>query len=154
MAIRYIRNYRLVFDDAQVLVCTTNSVGVMGAGVAKIFREQIPKLFYRYKAHCKKHEPKEMVPYVFDRESGKFVYCLHTKWQWWNPSKLEYVEKGLESFVAWCKEHDIKSVAMPPLGCGNGGLTFEGGENPDEDIKNVMERYLQELDADVRIYCP
>jgi O-acetyl-ADP-ribose deacetylase (regulator of RNase III) len=154
MGISYIRSKAIVQDDAQVLVCTTNTVGVMGAGVAKLFREQIPKLYYRYKKHCEQHKPTDMVPYVFERDDGKFVYCLHTKVQWWFPSKFEYVEKGLKGFVDWCKLNEIKSIAIPPLGCGNGGLTFEGGKEPSEDIKPLMEKYLKELDADVRIYCP
>lgn len=154
MGIEYIHNDRIVVDNAQVLVCTTNSVGVMGAGVAKAFREHIPKLYYRYRKHCEAHDPKQMVPYVFERGDGKFVYCLHTKLQWWFPSKFEYVEKGLKAFVAWCQENQIQSIAIPPLGCGNGGLTFEGGCNPEEDIKPLMEQYLKELDIEVRIYCP
>lgn len=154
MRISYINSTRLAFDDAQVLVCTTNTVGVMGAGVAKAFREQISKLFYQYKKHCAQHKPSDMVPFVFDRGNGKFVYCLHTKIQWWFPSKFEYVEKGLKGFVEWCKLMEIKSIAIPPLGCGNGGLTFEGGKEQSEDIRPLMEMYLKELDADIRVYCP
>lgn len=154
MSIRYIRSNRIVKDDAQVLVCTTNTVGVMGAGVAKAFREHIPKLFYRYRKHCQQHDPKAMVPYVFERGDGKYVYCLHTKRQWWLPSKLEYIEQGLRGFVDWCQAHAIQSIAIPPLGCGNGGLIFEGGVNPNEDVKPIMERFLKELDADIRIYVP
>jgi O-acetyl-ADP-ribose deacetylase (regulator of RNase III) len=148
MSIRYLaKNEGLIHDDAQVLVCTTNSVGVMGAGVAKVFREQIPKLFYRYREHCKKHDPNDMVPYVFVRPSGKFVYCLHTKKQWWFQSKLEYVEKGLQAFVEWCRANEIQSAAMPPLGCGNGKLDFE------KDVNPLIEKYLKESDIDVRVYC-
>lgn len=154
MSIQIVRNDRIVYDDAQVLVCTTNAGGVMGKGVAKAFRERIPKLFYRYRKHCQEHDPYDMVPYVFDRGDGKFVYCFHTKLKWWLPSKLGYILTGLTQFVEWCQANQIKSIAIPPLGCGNGGLTFEGGVKPDEDVKPIMERFLKELDADIRIYVP
>lgn len=145
MGIEIVRGYGLITDEAQVLVCTTNSVGAMGAGVAKVFREQIPKLYYRYRKHCQEHNPADMVPYVFERGESKFVYCLHTKRQWWFRSKMEYIEKGLADFVVWCIEQKVTSVALPPLGCGNGGFTFD-------EIEPVMRRHLEGLDADVRIY--
>lgn len=147
MVIRILPHVIPIHSDTEVVVCTTNSIGVMGKGIAKYFREQVRGLFYRYRKHCEAHDPKDMVPYVFDRGDGRYVYCLHTKHQWWLPSKMEYIEKGLEAFVVWCQEKQIKSVGIPPLGCGNGGLKFK-------DVEPVMRKYLEPLEAEVTIYNP
>lgn len=146
MAVEFIETYGLMRDDAQVIVCPTNAGGVMGSGLAKYFREQIPGLFNAYRKHCKKHLKAELVPFVYPTE-GRWVYCLHTKVVWWEDSSLDIVRLGLEKLIAWCKLHQITSVAMPALGCGRGALEFR-------DVKPIMEELLKDVEMEVHVYCP
>lgn len=145
MGIRYINSYRILSDTAQVLVCPTNAGGVMGAGLAKVFREQIPGLFSRYRRHCAQHDPSAMVPFIYPIKEQHFVYCLHTKCKYWQESSLDIVKDGLAKLVDWCIAMEITSVALPALGCGRGGLTFEA-------VQIVLDTYLKDVNIDFRVY--
>jgi O-acetyl-ADP-ribose deacetylase (regulator of RNase III) len=146
MAIKFIETDGILSDDALVLVCPTNAGGVMGTGLAKAFRTQIPGLFKAYTKHCRKHRPESMVHFVHPHE-GQAIYCLHTKVRWRNGSSLEIVREGLERLIKWCKENDIESVALPMLGCGKGALEVR-------DVKPIMEELLTPGNVDFRVYCP
>ena len=144
MTVKYIDSYRILHDDAQVLICPTNAGGVMGAGLAKVFREQIPGLFTQYKAHCEHHDPVDMVPFVYPF-NGQQIYCLHTKRKFWEASTLAIIEDGIAKLLEWCLTEEIKSVAMPALGCGRGGLKFE-------DVQPLLERLLSSSEVEFRLY--
>jgi O-acetyl-ADP-ribose deacetylase (regulator of RNase III) len=147
MGIRYIERGDIFQDAAQVLVCPTNASGVMGNGLAYAFRMRIPRLFDRYRRHCKTHDPDEMFPYIFNAKYC-IVYCLHTKKKWWMDSSTAIVRDGLLKLIDWCARNNIESVAMPALGCGKGGLDF------DKDLKPLVEELLKESSMDVAVYCP
>ena len=134
-----------IFDSpAQVIVNTVNTVGVMGKGIALAFKQRYPEMFQRYKTTCEKHLltiGKLMLFY----EADHWLLLFPTKENWRNPSKLEYIEKGLMKFVSTYAEKGINSIAFPRLGCGNGELNWN-------DVKPLMEKYLKPLPIDVYIY--
>lgn len=131
-------------SPAQVIVNTVNTVGVMGKGLALSFKKRYPKMFEAYKKACDKHQltiGKLMLYYAPDH----WIMMFPTKESWRNPSKLEYLEAGLNKFVTTYAEKKITSIAFPKLGCGNGELSWA-------DVKPVMEKYLRPLPITVYIY--
>lgn len=134
----------LFSSPAQVLVNTVNTVGVMGKGIALEFKKRYPNMFEIYKKQCDKHNlviGKLMLWYAPDH----WILQFPTKEHWRNPSKLEYIEKGLMTFVRKYADYNISSIAFPKLGCGNGELKWA-------DVKVLMEKYLKDLPIDVYIY--
>jgi len=131
-------------SPAQVLVNTVNTVGVMGKGIALEFKKRYPDMFKQYKELCDNHRlviGKLMLWYAPDH----WILQFPTKEHWRNPSKMEYIEKGLVTFVQKYADYNISSVAFPKLGCGNGELAWN-------DVKELMEKYLKDLPIDVYIY--
>ena len=131
-------------SPAQVLVNTVNTVGVMGKGIALSFKKLYPEMFKAYRKACDKHQlviGKLMLWYGPDH----WVLMFPTKEHWRNPSRLEYIEKGLMSFYRRYADYNITSIAFPKLGCGNGELDWN-------EVKPVMEKYLKDLPIDVYIY--
>lgn len=134
-----------IFDSpAQVIVNPVNTVGVMGKGLALSFKQRYPDMFQAYRTACEKHQlavGKLMLWYAPDH----WLLLFPTKENWRNPSKLEYIEKGLMKFTNEYANKNITSVAFPKLGCGNGELDWAV-------VKPVMEKYLKSLPIDVYIY--
>lgn len=134
-----------IFESpAQVIVNPVNTVGVMGKGLALSFKQRYPDFFDKYKTACEKKQfsiGKLMLFYAIDH----WVLMFPTKENWRNPSKLDYIEKGLMKFVQTYAKKGICSIAFPCLGCGNGELDWN-------DVKPLMEKYLKKLPIDVYIY--
>lgn len=134
-----------IFDSpAQVIVNTVNTVGVMGKGLALSFKQRYPEMFNRYRTACEKKQltvGKLMLFY----EPDHWILLFPTKENWRNPSKLEYLEKGLIKFVNTYADKNITSIAFPKLGCGNGELSWD-------EVKPLMEKYLKPLPIDIYIY--
>lgn len=133
-------------SPAQTLVNTVNTVGVMGKGIALRFKQIYPEMFARYQELCESGEF-EVGSLFLWRTPNKWVLNFPTKQHWRKPSKLQYLEAGLEKFVDGYLDSGIHSIAFPPLGCGNGELDF--GE-----VRPIMERYLADLPIQVYIYPP
>lgn len=131
-------------SPAQVLVNTVNTVGVMGKGVALEFKKQYPLMFKKYQELCeaKRLNVGDLALY---RAPNKWILLFPTKIHWRNPSKIEYIEKGLKCFVNGWDKYNIESIAFPKLGCGNGGLDWE-------IVKRLMEKYLKPLPIKIYIY--
>lgn len=144
MMIIYV-NGSLFDSPAQVIVNTVNTVGIMGKGIAKTFKKVYPDMFIKYREFCDKKVLDIGKLYLY-KTPGKWVLNFPTKKDWRNPSKIEYIELGLQKFVSTYREKQIKSIAFPKLGCGNGGLDF------DSLVKPLMEKYLNDLDIDVYVY--
>ena len=134
-----------IFDSpAQVIVNTVNTVGVMGKGLALSFKRRYPDMFESYKKVCEKHQL-TIGKLMLHQEADHWILLFPTKENWRNPSKLEYIEKGLMKFVSTYAEKHITSIAFPKLGCGNGELDWNL-------VRPLMERYLKPLPIDVYIY--
>ena len=134
-----------IFDSpAQVIVNTVNTVGVMGKGLALAFKQRYPDMFLKYREACEKHQL-SIGQLMLIYEEDHWLLLFPTKENWRNPSKLEYIEKGLMKFVDTYAQKKISSVAFPRLGCGNGELSWG-------DVKPLMEMYLSKLPIDVYIY--
>ncbi|WP_130799666.1 type II toxin-antitoxin system antitoxin DNA ADP-ribosyl glycohydrolase DarG [Streptomyces otsuchiensis] len=135
----------LLRDDAQALVNTVNTVGVMGKGIALQFKRAFPHVFDAYAAACEAGEVRPGVIQPVALPEGRWVLNFPTKRHWRQPSRMEDICAGLDDLVRVVGELKITSVAVPPLGCGNGGL-------PWSDVRALIIAKLQVLDADIRLY--
>jgi O-acetyl-ADP-ribose deacetylase (regulator of RNase III) len=118
----------LLEAKVDALVNTVNTVGVMGKGVALMFKEAFPKNFKSYESACKQKEVR--VGHMFVTETGdligpKWIINFPTKQHWRGDSKMEWIDAGLEDLKRVIVEKGIRSIAIPPLGSGNGGLKWE-----------------------------
>ena len=121
------RNGNLLTCKTEAIVNSVNCVGVMGRGIALQFKKQFPENFDYYEAACKRNEvvPGKML--VFEINSmmnPKYIINFPTKRHWRGPSRIEDIEDGLIDLVNVIKIHSITSIAIPPLGCGLGGLDW------------------------------
>ncbi len=137
-----------IFDsNAKTLVNTINCVGVMGKGIALEFKKRYPSMFKEYTDLCKAKLIKPGVPYYYNDLTGTSIINFPTKDNWRSPSKLSYIIDGLDWFVSNYQELGITSIAFPPLGCGNGGLSWEL-------VGPIMYNKLKDLPIDITIYAP
>jgi O-acetyl-ADP-ribose deacetylase (regulator of RNase III) len=138
-------------SDAQALVNTVNTVGIMGKGIALQFKNAFPNNFKAYQEACKRKEieiGKLFITKDKNLHSGeKIIINFPTKKDWRKPSEYSYIEDGLNNFLKVIKIYQIKSVALPPLGAGNGGLEWT-------EVKKILEKKLSALDIDIFVYEP
>lgn len=137
--------------DAEALVNTVNCVGVMGRGIALQFRNAFPDNFRAYKAvcDCKEMVPGKMLVVDLNRfENPRLVINFPTKVHWKANSRMEDIKTGLVDLVRVLREHRVKSVAIPPLGCGLGGLNWT-------EVRPLIEQALADVpDVQVLLYEP
>ena len=117
----------LLKADAEAIVNTVNCVGFMGKGIALQFKQAYPENFKAYEKACKNNEVQPGKMFIFDRQSmiqPKYIINFPTKRHWKGKSKLEDIQAGLDSLIADIKRLKIRSIAIPPLGCGLGGLDW------------------------------
>lgn len=132
----------LLQSGAQALVNTVNTVGVMGKGIALHFKETFPHNFAVYADACRRGQlaPGRML--VVEDSSlttGKrLIVNFPTKQHWRNPSRYEWVESGLQDLVRVIAQYHITSIAIPPLGCGNGGLDWNKVKPMIEHIRQLL----------------
>lgn len=137
--------------DAEALVNTVNCVGVMGRGIALQFRKAFPENYRAYKALC---DRKQLAPgsvFVYDLrrlEIPRYVINFPTKRHWKGKSRLEDIESGLKALVREVRQRRIRSVAVPPLGCGLGGLDW------DEVRRRIEVAFRKVPDVRVLLYEP
>jgi len=132
-------------SPATVLVNTVNTVGVMGKGIARDFKTYFPEMFRKYQEACESGELR-IGTLQFFRTPHKSVLNFPTKRHWREKSRVEDIERGLQTFVSRYKDFSISSIAFPQLGCGNGELDWEAQVQP------LMERYLAPLPIDIYIH--
>lgn len=135
----------LFHSPAKVLVNTVNLVGVMGKGIAKDFKTIFPEMFQEYQKLCEK-DKLGIGKLQLWRGPHKWVLNFPTKKHWRYPSKPEYIEAGLKTFVAGYGRNSISSIAFPQLGCGHGDLDWE------KQVRPLMERHLSNLPVEVFIH--
>ena len=141
----------LLDSPAESLVNTVNTVGVMGKGIALQFKEAFPVNNKIYITACKASQlqPGKLLA-VKDHNAllgEKLIINFPTKKHWRHPSKYHYIEDGLQALVVLIQEQQIKSIAIPPLGCGNGGLDWV-------IVKQMIQKYLSPLPILVYVYEP
>lgn len=138
------RRTSLLESTAQTLVNTVNCVGVMGKGLARAFKDRDPQMFEAYKRIC---DQKLLKPGGLWLWRGADFWTLNfaTKNHWRNPSRMEWIEQGLQKFVAGYERQGIREISFPRLGCGNGGLDWD-------DVRPLMEHYLSRLPIQIYIH--
>lgn len=141
----------LLESDAEAIVNTVNTVGVMGKGIALQFKNQYPNNYKLYATACKAKEVVVGKMFVTEETSllggKKIIINFPTKTDWRKPSEYSFIELGLQDLVKVIQERKIKSIAIPALGAGNGGLDWNR-------VKAIIENYLTNVDCEVQIYQP
>jgi O-acetyl-ADP-ribose deacetylase (regulator of RNase III) len=144
------RTGNLLEAETEALVNTINTVGIMGKGIAFQFREIFPE---NYKLYRKAVQAKEIkigkvfVTQIQTLHGERYIINFPTKTNWKYPSKLEYISQGLDDLKRVIQQLSIKSIALPPLGCGNGGLDWN-------IVKHEIENRLSDLNIEIIIYQP
>jgi O-acetyl-ADP-ribose deacetylase (regulator of RNase III) len=133
-------------SGGHTLVNAVNCYGVMGAGLALQFKQRYPGMFARYKVLCRNGT---ITPgsIMFDDGDGQHIANFATKDHWNMPSRLEWIDDGLKTLARHLDEEGVPSVAVPPLGCGYGGLDLR-------DVFPLMIRHLKWTRGRVMLYVP
>lgn len=141
----------LLADSAEALVNAVNTVGVMGAGIARQFKKQFPEMFTEYERACQADEVtlgKMHVVKVKVDGDHKYIINFPTLAHWSDKSELQHIEAGLEDLLRIVQEKNIRSIAIPPLGCGVGGLEWE-------DVRGLIEAAFSDVEGiQVHLYEP
>ncbi len=139
----------LLEADVDALVNPVNTQGVMGKGLAQQFKRAFPEVFQSYMRACKAGEVAPGKIHVVPRSMApRFILNFPTKKHWRHPSKLEYIRDGLDDLVQQVRALEIRSIAIPPLGCGLGGLAWE-------DVRPLIESaFVPMPEVRVMLYAP
>jgi O-acetyl-ADP-ribose deacetylase (regulator of RNase III) len=140
----------ILHDESEVLVNTVNCVGVMGRGIALQFRNAFPDNFKAYAKACQREEVQPGRLFVFEtgRLNPRYIVNFPTKRHWRGKSRLEDIEAGLRALVQFIEERGIRSIAIPPLGSGLGGLLWG-------DVKKRIQKALADLpNVQITVYEP
>lgn len=137
-------------SDAYVI--PVNTVGVAGKGLAKLCKDKYPDWYKEYKSDCKIEDLRVGHLTLYYCESvDKYLINFPTKINWRNPSRLTYIDEGLANLNQLLKQpiisFTIKSITIPALGCGLGGLNFE-------DVKQLIEQHLGDLEINIYLIPP
>src|SRR5262245_8144727 len=133
----------LLEAETEAVVNTVNTVGVMGKGIALQFKEAFPDNYRAYEAACKAGEVQIGRVFVTvnpELTNPKWIINFPTKRHWIHRTKIEWVTEGLQDLRRFIEEEGIRSVAIPPLGCGNGGLRWRR-------VRQEIEAAIRELDG-------
>lgn len=137
-------------SNAEALVNTVNTVGVMGKGIALQFKERYADNYAQYAAACKRGDVnigKMFITPTNSMVNPKWIINFPTKQHWMHKSSYEFIKAGLDDLVIQLNERNIKSLAIPPLGAGQGGLDWQ-------KVKSILVEKLSGLDLDIIIYEP
>ncbi|AHC23835.1 MULTISPECIES: type II toxin-antitoxin system antitoxin DNA ADP-ribosyl glycohydrolase DarG [Mycobacteriaceae] len=141
----------LLQADTDAIVNTVNCVGVMGKGIALQFKRRYPDMYRAYEKACKKGEVRIGSMFVVDTnqlEAPHYIVNFPTKQHWRSPSQLTFIEAGLKDLVRVIRKFGITSIAVPPLGAGNGGLDWR-------DVEPLLVEAFSELpDVTFVLYAP
>lgn len=137
----------ILASKRQTLTNTVNCVGVMGKGIALAFKERFPGMYDDYLQRCSAGSVRLGEPYLYREQGVPWVLNFPTKDHWRSVTRLEDVVRGLESLLRSYKVWGITSLAVPPLGCGNGQLDWKV-------VGPTLHRYLSKLDIPVDLYAP
>ena len=134
----------------EALVNTVNTVGVMGKGIALMFKQRFNENFLRYAAACKAKQVrtgKVFVTEANELDGPRWIINFPTKQHWRGDSRIEWITEGLQDLRLFLIENKVGSIAIPPLGAGNGGLDWA-------DVRPLIEEALAGLDTDILVFEP
>jgi len=134
-------------SKAQTLINTVNCVGVMGKGIALEFKNRFPDMHEDYLERCKRGEVKPGLPYLYRSLLPPQIINFPTKDHWKSVSKISDIERGLEYMLAHYREWGVQSLAIPPLGCGNGQLEWRS-------VGPLIYLFVKQMDIPVEMYAP
>lgn len=141
----------IIEAKAEALVNTVNCVGYMGKGIALQFKQAYPENFEAYAKACRSDDTKPGKMFVFETGrmfNPRYIINFPTKRHWRGRSRLEDIESGLTALIQDVKKLNIKSIAVPPLGCGLGGLQWSV-------VRPMIEKAFSELsNVNVHLYAP
>lgn len=132
---------------AQTLINTVNCVGIMGKGIALEFKKRFPEMFQDYVERCERKEVKPGVPYLYRTLFPPQIVNFPTKDHWKSVSRITDIERGLQLLLNQYKDWGIASLAIPPLGCGNGQLEWKA-------VGPLIYRYASKMTIPVEMYAP
>ncbi len=148
--IKYVEG-NLLEAPTEALVNTVNEVGVMGKGIALMFSEAFPDNTAAYIRACQAKQVHVGRMFVTENQElvqPRWIINFPTKKHWRGDSQIEWIHDGLRDLVRVIREKKIRSIALPPLGCGNGGLDWD-------DVRQEIENALTELhDVEILVYTP
>lgn len=145
--IRVMKDGDLFESEAQTLVNTVNTVGVMGKGIALGFKQRFPDMYKDYVRRCHLGEVKLGEPYVYKRAIPPCIVNFPTKEHWRGAARLDAIVDGLQVLKRYCEDWGIESLAVPPLGCGEGGLDWKV-------VGPTLYRALSTLNVPVELFAP
>lgn len=140
----------ILSEDVEAIVNTVNCVGVMGRGLALQYKNKYPQNFKEYERACKKEMVKPGKMFVYQTgqlTNPKYIINFPTKRHWKDKSKIEDIEAGLDDLLQVIQKLHIKSIAIPPLGSGLGGLEWKV-------VKKIIEEKLSNIDCAIRVFEP
>jgi O-acetyl-ADP-ribose deacetylase (regulator of RNase III) len=141
----------LLEAQTEALVNTVNTVGVMGKGIALMFKERFAQNFRLYAAACKAKQVqtgKMFITSVNELGNGpRWIINFPTKQHWRSPSQIEWIRDGLQDLRRFLIEQQIKSISIPPLGAGNGGLDWP-------IVRQEIEQALQDMEVEILVFEP
>lgn len=136
----------VVSSKCQAIVNTVNCVGVMGAGVALTFKTRFPEMYQDYLRRVRRGQVHVGEPYLYeDIEKRIRIINFPTKQHWRDPAQLKWIDDGLDKLSQLLPEWKVTSLAMPPLGCTNGGLNWS-------DVKGLIEQRLCKLNMSIELH--
>lgn len=150
MVITYTQG-NLLDADVEALVNTVNTVGVMGKGIALMFKERFPKNMTEYVKACKAKQVntgKMFITQTDELMGPHWIVNFPTKQHWRAKSKMEWIQDGLVDLRKFLETNKVKSIAIPPLGAGLGGLSWH-------EVKAEIEKVLSGIrSTEVIVYEP
>lgn len=144
MSLQIIEQGSVFTSGCQTIVNTVNCVGAMGKGIALEYKHRYPNMYSKYKILCEQGLIDIGKLWLY-KSDVKWVLNFPTKIDWRNPSKIEYLELGLQKFLETYKQKGITSIAWVLLGASNGGI------DPEISL-NIMSKYLSQCDIPIQIY--
>lgn len=135
----------LLDSSCQVLVNPVNCVGVAGKGLAKRFKDRWPQQVAEYSEFCRAGKMRPGVIHEALLPDGRSILSVPTKRHWLDRSDLDDVMRGIEAIADHCRENEVASIAIPPLGCGLGGL-------PKSPVKHWILVTMGSLVTEVHLY--